>query len=50
MNKPDILITDNFDLVDKAKATKVITELLLGGTIVQPTEIDIAAGVALADG
>jgi hypothetical protein len=50
VNKPDILVTDNFYLVNKAKATKVVTELLLGGAIVQPTEIDIAAGVALADG
>ena len=34
VNEPDILVTDNFDLVNKAKATKVVTELLFGGTII----------------
>jgi len=34
VNKPDILVTDDFNLVDEPKATEVITELLLGGTIV----------------
>ncbi len=50
MNKPDVLITDNFDLVNEPKATKVVTELLLSGAIIKSTEIDITAGIALADG
>jgi hypothetical protein len=50
VNKPDVLITDDFDLVNEPKATEVITELLLSGAIIKPTEIDITTGVALADG
>ena len=50
MYKADILVTDDFDLINEPKATEVVTELLLGGAIIQPAKIDIAACVALADG
>jgi hypothetical protein len=50
VNKIDILITDNLDLIDQAKAAKVVAELLLRRTLIQPAEINIAACSALADG
>ena len=50
MHKADVLVTDNLDLIDQAKAAKVVPELLLCRTVVQSTEIDVAACIALADG
>jgi hypothetical protein len=50
MNKTDVLVTDNLDLINQAKAAKVVAELLLCRTLVQPAEIDIAACIALANG
>lgn len=32
--KADILVTDDFDLINKPKSTEVVTELLLGGAII----------------
>jgi hypothetical protein len=34
VDKTNILVTDNLDLINEPKATKVVTELLLGGAIV----------------
>jgi hypothetical protein len=50
VNKTDVLVTDNLDLIDQTKAAKVVTELFLRRTLIQSTEIDIAARVALTDG
>jgi hypothetical protein len=38
------------DLTNQAKVAEIVTELLLGRTLIQTTEIDIAACAALADG
>lgn len=48
MDKANVLVTDNFDLVNETEATKVIAELFLGRTLVEPTKIDVAACIALA--
>src|SRR5260221_12876175 len=50
VHKTDVLVTDNLDLIDQAKAAKVVTELLLCRTLVQSTKVDIAACVALTNG
>jgi hypothetical protein len=42
VNKTDVLITDNLDLIDQAKAAKVVAELLLRRTLIQPAEINMA--------
>jgi hypothetical protein len=34
VDKANILVTDNFDLINEPKATEVVTELLLGGAII----------------
>jgi hypothetical protein len=49
VDKANVLVTDNLDLVDKTEAAKVIAELLLGRALVEPTKIDVTACVALAD-
>ena len=50
MDKANVLVTDNFDLVNETKAAEVIAELLLGRAFVKPTKIDVTACIALADG
>jgi hypothetical protein len=50
VHKTDVLVTDNLDLINQAKAAKVVPKLLLRRTVVQSTKIDIAACIALADG
>ena len=49
VDKANVLVADNLDLVDETEATKVIAELLLGRTLVEPTKIDVTACIALAD-
>jgi hypothetical protein len=49
VDKTNVLVTDNLDLINKTEATKVIAELFLGRTLVEPTKIDITACIALAD-
>jgi len=34
MNKSDVLVPNNFDLVDKTKTTKLVAELLLCHTLI----------------
>ena len=34
VDEADILVTDDFDLINKPEPTEVVTELLLGGTII----------------
>jgi hypothetical protein len=34
VDKADILVADNFDLINEPKSTKVVTELFLCGAIV----------------
>ena len=48
MDKANVLVTDNFDLVNETEATKVIAELFLGRTLIEPTKIDVTACIALA--
>ena len=50
VDETNVLVTDNLDLVDETKATKVIAELLLGRTFIKPTKIDVTACIALTDG
>jgi hypothetical protein len=49
VDKTNVLVTDNLDLINKTEATKVVAELLLGRTLVEPTKIDITACIALTD-
>jgi hypothetical protein len=50
VNKTDVLVMDNLDLIDQAKAAKVVAELLLCCTLIWPAKINIAACIALANG
>jgi hypothetical protein len=50
VDETNVLVTDNLDLVNETKATKVIAELLLGRTLIKPTKIDVTARIALTDG
>jgi hypothetical protein len=34
VDEADILVTDDFDLINKPEPTEVVTELFLGGTII----------------
>ena len=49
VNKANVLVTDNLDLVNETKAAEVIAELLLGRTLVKSSKVDVTACIALTD-
>jgi len=49
VDESDVFVTDNLHLVNEAKATEIITELLLSRSLIKSTEIDVTACVALTD-
>lgn len=49
VNETNVLIPDDFDLVDKTEAAQIIPKHLLRHSFVEASEIDVAAGVALLD-
>lgn len=50
MDEPNVLVPDDLDLVNETKAAQLVAELLLRHALVKSTEVDIPAGIALADG
>jgi hypothetical protein len=49
VDEADVLVADDLDLVDEPEAGEVVAELLLGHALVESAEVDVPAGVALAD-
>lgn len=49
MNKTNVLVPDDLDLVDKTEAAQVVPQHLLGSVLVQTTQIHVPARVALAN-
>ena len=47
VDETDVLVSNNFDLVNQTKPAKIIPQLLFGGVLIQTTEIHIPAGIAL---
>ena len=50
MNKANVLVPDDLNLVDEAKSTAIVPELLFGDRLVETAEVDVPTRVALADG
>lgn len=49
MDETDVLVPDDLDLVDKTETAQVVPQHLLGGVLVQTSQIHVPARVALAD-
>lgn len=47
MDETDVLVPNNFDLVNQTEPAKIIPQLLFGGVLVQTAEIYISARIAL---
>jgi len=50
VNKANVLVADDLDLVDETEPTEIVSELLFGDGLVETAEVDVAACVALGDG
>ena len=50
MNKANVLVPDNLDLVDEPESTEIVSELLFGDGLVKTAKVDVPACIALADG
>jgi hypothetical protein len=49
MYEPNVLVTDNFDLINQPEPAKIVPQLLFCRIFIQATEVYIPARVALAD-
>ena len=49
MNKANVLVPDDLDLVDEPESTGIVPELLFGDGLVETAEVDVPTCVALAD-
>jgi len=49
MHEANVLVPDNFDLVDESEAAQIIPQLLLSQRLLEPTQVDIPTCVALTD-
>ena len=47
VDETNILVSDDLDLINQTEPTEVIPQLFFGRVLVQTTEIDVPAGVAL---
>ena len=50
MNKPNVLVPHNLDLVNETKAAQLVPQLLFSHALFESTEVDVPARIALADG
>lgn len=50
MDKPNVLVSNNFDLIDRTEALELVSEVLLGGGIGQVAYEDISSGLLVRDG
>jgi hypothetical protein len=49
MHEPNVLVSDNFDLINQPKPAEIIPQLLFCRVFIQTTEVYVPARVALAD-
>lgn len=49
MDEANVLVPNDLDLIDEAKAAQIVSQLLLSHSLVQSTQVDVATGVALLD-
>lgn len=49
MDKADVLVPHDFNLVDEAESAELVPELLLGHVLIKPANINVPARVALTD-
>lgn len=49
MDKPNILVSHDFNLVDKTEPAQIVAELFLGHILVKSTDVYIPARIALLD-
>lgn len=47
MDEADIFVPNNFDLINQTEPAEIIPQLLFGRGLIQATEINISAGIAL---
>jgi hypothetical protein len=50
VNKPNVLVPHNLDLINKTKAAQLVPQLLFSHALFESTEVDVPARIALADG
>ena len=50
MDETDVLVPNDFDLVDQTEPTEIIPQLLFGGVLIQTAKIYVSAGIALLNG
>jgi hypothetical protein len=49
VHKPNVLVSDDFHLVNESEPTEIVSQLLLCQSVVKTPYIDIPARVTLAD-
>jgi hypothetical protein len=49
VDESDVLVPDDFNLIDQSKPTQIVPKLLLRESIIQPPKVHIPAGIALRD-
>jgi hypothetical protein len=47
VNKADVLVAHDLNLVDRAEAAEVVAELFLGRALVEATEVDVTTCIGL---
>ena len=46
MDKTDVLIPDNLNLINQAEPAEIIPQMFFGHILIQPSEVHVLAGVA----
>lgn len=49
MNKTNVFVANDLDLINKAEATEIIPQHLFSHVLIETTEVNVTRGVALAD-